>query len=43
MLVTQEGSVLGIVSVQMLGVGGYVVAAVMGMWLLISIIRGGKV
>jgi len=43
MLVTQEGSVLGLVRVQTLGVAGYVAAAVMGMWLLMSIIRGGKV
>ncbi len=40
MLVTREGQVLGMLRFQSLGILGYVVAAVMGMWLLISIIRG---
>ena len=39
-LVSQKGNVLGLMSLQTLGVLGYIVAAVLGMWLLISIIRG---
>jgi ubiquinone biosynthesis protein len=39
LLVSQEGMVLGLLSLQTLGVLGYVVAALMGFWLLVSIIR----
>jgi ubiquinone biosynthesis protein len=39
LLVSQEGTILGVVSLQSLGIIGYVVAAVMGMWLLMGIIR----
>lgn len=39
LLVPQNGDVLGIVSFQTLGIIGYLVAAVMGGWLLISIMR----
>ena len=40
MLVSQDGSVLGVMSLESFGVLGYVVAAGLGMWLLISILRG---
>ena len=43
LLVSQEGTVLGLVSLQSLGLVGYVMAAVMGIWLMISIIRGPHV
>ena len=43
LLVSQEGMVLGLISLQSLGVLGYVMAAVMGIWLVISIIRGPHV
>jgi ubiquinone biosynthesis protein len=39
MLVPQEGSVLNLVSYQTLGIIGYLAAAVLGGWLLFSIIR----
>ncbi|MCE5277875.1 MAG: AarF/UbiB family protein [Planctomycetaceae bacterium] len=40
LLVTQrEGTVLGIINLQTLGVLGYLTAAVMGLWLLVLIIR----
>jgi ubiquinone biosynthesis protein len=39
LLVPQTGTVLGLVSFQTLGIIGYLAAAVMGVWLLISIIR----
>jgi ubiquinone biosynthesis protein len=43
LLVTQkEGKVLGVIHIQGLGVTGYVVAALMGVWLLVSIIRSKK-
>lgn len=38
-LVPQQGHVLGIISLQALGVLGYLVAAVMGIWLLWAILR----
>ncbi|MCE5185351.1 MAG: hypothetical protein LLF76_04415 [Planctomycetaceae bacterium] len=41
-LVPQEGTVLGLVSFQTLGIIGYLAAAFMGIWLLISIIRYRK-
>jgi ubiquinone biosynthesis protein len=41
MLVTQEGMVLGVVSLQVLGLIGYIAAVVMGMWLLISMMKSG--
>jgi ubiquinone biosynthesis protein len=43
LLVSQEGFVLGLISMQSLGIIGYVMAAVMGIWLMISIIRGPHV
>ncbi|OQY04580.1 MAG: hypothetical protein B6I25_06745 [Planctomycetales bacterium 4572_13] len=39
LLVPQAGDILGIVSLQTLGIAGYLTAAVMGVWLLASIIR----
>lgn len=42
LLVPQEGTVLGVVRYQTLGIVGYLTAAVMGVWLLISIIRYRK-
>jgi ubiquinone biosynthesis protein len=42
MLVGQERKVLGVVRIQTLGLTGYFVAAVMGFWLLISMIRGRR-
>ena len=43
MLVPQSGMVLNVVRLQTLGVMGYVIAAVLGLWLLHGIIRSGKV
>lgn len=40
MLVSQDGIVLGVLGLQTLGVTGYMTAAVLGLWLVISIIRG---
>ena len=39
-LVTQERMILGIMSLQGLGTIGYLTAAFMGLWLLVSILRG---
>jgi len=39
LLVAQEGTVLGLLSLQTMGVLGYVIAAIIGIWLIISIIR----
>lgn len=39
LLVAQEGMVLGLISFQTMGVLGYVIAAIIGIWLIISIIR----
>jgi len=39
LLVSQTSDILGIVSLQTLGVVGYLTAAIMGAWLLVSIIR----
>jgi ubiquinone biosynthesis protein len=41
MLVPQQGAVLGL-GVQTMGVLGYVIAALFGIWLIISILRSGK-
>ena len=43
LLISQEGMVLGLISLQSLGIIGYVMAAVMGSLLMISIIRGPHV
>ncbi len=43
-LVTQEeGAVLGLIRYQTLGIFGYLTAAILGLWLLISILRSRKV
>ncbi len=42
LLISQSGFVLGIISLQTLGVLGYLAAAVMGLWLVFSIIRSRK-
>ena len=42
MLVSQSGEVVGLVRLQTLGILGYVAAAVMGIWLLISIMRSRR-
>ncbi len=39
LLVAQEGMVLGLIRLQTMGVLGYIVAAIIGIWLVISIIR----
>jgi len=39
MLVAQQGTVLRLVSLETLGVIGYLAAAVLGLWLLVSIVR----
>ncbi len=39
LIAQEEGTVLGVVDFQMLGVLGYVVATVLGLWLVIGIIR----
>jgi len=39
LLLTQEGTVLDLTSFQTLGVLGYLVAAILGLWLLLSIMR----
>ncbi len=39
-LVTQAGSIFGLVRTQTLGLAGYVTAALLGLWLVISILRG---
>jgi len=42
MLVPQDGTVLGLFSLQSMGIFGYVIAAIIGVWLLLSIIRSGR-
>jgi len=42
LLVPQGGNVLGLISLQALGILGYVTAMGMGLWLLVSIIRSRK-
>jgi ubiquinone biosynthesis protein len=42
LLVAQDGTVLGVISLQALGILGYVAAMSMGLWLLISILRSRK-
>lgn len=42
LLVPQDGTVLGLFSLQTMGIIGYVMAAVIGVWLLISIVRSGR-
>jgi ubiquinone biosynthesis protein len=42
LLVPQTGMVFGLVSLETLGVLGYIVAAIMGLWLLVSILRSRR-
>jgi len=42
LLVAQQGNVLGLIRLQTLGILGYLAAAVMGIWLLISILRSRR-
>lgn len=42
MLVPQQGMVLGLFPLQTLGIAGYVIAAIIGVWLVLSIIRSGR-
>jgi ubiquinone biosynthesis protein len=42
LLVAQEGTVLGLFDLQSMGIFGYIMAAIIGAWLLISIVRSGK-
>jgi len=42
LLVSQEGDVVGPLNLRTMGIVGYIIAAIIGMWLLVSIIRGGK-
>ncbi len=42
MLVPQQGVVLGLFRLQTMGIVGYVIAAIIGVWLIISIIRSGR-
>ena len=42
LLVPQTGNILGVISLQTLGIAGYLTAAVMGVWLLASIIRNRR-
>lgn len=42
LLVPQKGTVLGLFDLQSMGIFGYIIAAIIGAWLLISIIRSGK-
>jgi len=42
LLVAQEGTVLGLFNLQSMGIFGYIIAAIIGAWLLVSIIRSGK-
>ena len=42
LLVPQQGTVLGLFRLQSMGILGYVVATIIGVWLLVSIIRSGK-
>jgi ubiquinone biosynthesis protein len=42
MLVPQQGTVLGLFSLQSMGIVGYVIAAIIGVSLIISIIRSGR-
>ena len=42
MLVPQQGTVLGLFRLQTMGIVGYIIAAIIGVWLVISIIRSGR-
>ena len=42
LLIPQQGTVLGLFDLQTIGVVGYILAAIIGIWLIISILRGGR-
>jgi ubiquinone biosynthesis protein len=42
LLVPQKGTILGLFDLQTIGVVGYILAALIGIWLIISILRGGR-
>jgi len=42
LLIAQEGTVLGLFDLQSMGIFGYIMAAIIGIWLLVSIVRSGK-
>ena len=42
LLVSQEGTVLGLIRFQSMGIIGYIIAAIIGIWLIVSIIRSKK-
>ncbi|HRU15201.1 MAG TPA: AarF/ABC1/UbiB kinase family protein [Anaerohalosphaeraceae bacterium] len=42
LLVAQEGTVLGLLSLEALGIAGYLTAAVVGVWLLVLILQGRR-
>ena len=42
LLVPQQGTVLGLFRLQSIGILGYVIATIIGAWLLVSIIRSGR-
>lgn len=42
LLMPQEGTALGLFDLQSMGIFGYIIAAVIGVWLLVFIIRRGK-
>jgi ubiquinone biosynthesis protein len=42
LLVPQEGTVLGLFDLQSMGILGYIMAAIIGIWLLVSIVRSGR-
>jgi ubiquinone biosynthesis protein len=42
LLVPQTGTVFGVFELQTIGVVGYILAAFIGIWLIISILRGGR-
>jgi ubiquinone biosynthesis protein len=39
MLISQDGNIFGVVTLQTLGITGYIAAAAIGIWLIVSIIR----
>ncbi|MFC1765552.1 ABC1 kinase family protein [Planctomycetota bacterium] len=42
LLVSQKGTVLGVLDLQTIGIIGYFLAAAIGVWLMVSILRGGR-
>lgn len=42
LLVSQEGTVLGLFTLQTMGIAGYITAGILGIWLAVSILRSGR-